>query len=194
MSSKVKQFVLWLVVLLVWAAPAGALETNLMTHVDGEYLYVIKFVYSTNTYITPAAYSPHYDAEITVMEVRSNAVVEVCPPWRGYYTVRKCYEDEPAAVVRQALSRRWRRRMAHADPEPPLTPAVLRALGFIAVGRGRNRHWLRRAQGSELTLVWQPTASQLFYQMEMVAVSKARCLWRAAIKAALNLDEHVLSY
>ena len=146
MSSKVKQFVLWLLVLLAWAVPAGALETNLMTHVDGEYLYVIKFVYSTNTYTIPATYPPgppHYDAEITVTEVRSNAMVEVCPPWRGYYTARKCYEDEPAAVVRQALARRWRRRMAHTDAATALVDAVTRLVrpqvGDIQTNNGGGR-------------------------------------------------------
>ena len=140
MRSKVKQFVLWLVVLLAWAVPAGALETNLMTHVDGEYLYVIKFVYSTNTYTIPATYPPgppHYDAEITVTEVRSNAMVEVCPPWRGYCTARKCYEDEPAAVVRQALGRRWKRRAGNKQ-EPRLTEKTMVALGLARVGRRRG--------------------------------------------------------
>jgi hypothetical protein len=113
-----------------------------MMHTDGEYLYIIKFVYSTDVYSTPAIYPPgppHYDAEITVTEVHSNAMVEVCPPWRGYYTARKCYEDEPAAVVRQALGRRWRRRLASVEPDPPLTPKVMKALGFVLVGRGLHR-------------------------------------------------------
>lgn len=112
-AVNVKKFMLWMLVVLAWAAPVLALETNLMMHTDGEYLYIIKFVYDTNAYTVPATYPqgpPHYDAEITVSEVRSNAVIEVCPPWRGYYTARKCYEDEPAAVVRQALGRRWKRR------------------------------------------------------------------------------------
>lgn len=197
MRSKVKQFVLWLLVLFAWAVPAGALETNLMMHTDGGYLYIVKFVYATDTYTIPATYPPgppHYDAEITVTEARSNAMVEVCPPWRGYYTARKCYEDEPAAVVRQALARRWRRRVAHTDPEPKLTAKAMRELGFsygLAPG-GKCKCWNRRGDLFSATYLDRPTATELFYDAYKCALNRARRKWKAAIKEALELNEPVI--
>ena len=189
--SVVKKFMLWMLVLCSWAVPAAALETNLMMHTDGEYLYIIKFVYDTDVYMTPATYPPgppHYDAEITVTEVRSNAMVKVCQPWRGYYTARKCYEDAPEAVVRQALGRRWRRRMASVEPDPPLTPKVMKALGFVLVGQGKRKHWVRYDGDMVIEFYELPTAPQLVYEIRKIVETLVVRKHRTAIRQALNLD------
>lgn len=189
MTRNVKKFMLWMLAVLAWATPALALETNLMMHTDGEYLYIIKFVYDTNDYIHPPLMGPpHYTATITVSEVRSNSLTEVCAPWMGYYTARKCYEDDPVAVVRQALGRRWRRR-AGSGVEQPLTQAMMRKFGFALRDNGKEWGWEREIGGVVVRFVQVPTLSRLFGEVFEAGAKKALKEQRRLIREALMLKE-----
>ena len=96
--------------LLLFCAPVLGVETNIVTYATSEGLYVMTFVYSTNSVYVPtneaghAAGCPHYAATITVRRTGGGVLEQVGEPFRWVYTRGMCYEDKPSALLYMALN------------------------------------------------------------------------------------------
>ena len=95
------------------AVPAfGGQKTATRNHQGTNGYYVVQFEYDEAQYMRPATSPPgvpHYDATITVFRVVDGKQEQVGEPWRGQFTDGKCYEDNLADIVAQALRAKGKR-------------------------------------------------------------------------------------
>jgi hypothetical protein len=93
---------------------------------DSAGFYVIQFSYNDEFCMIPATYPPgcpHYDATITVYQIKNGKRELLGEPFGGTFTGGKCYEDEPGYLVRRAkvlANPEWKKRYLKNDYSDPV--------------------------------------------------------------------------
>lgn len=102
--------------LLGFSNPA-MVRTAHRTFFENGHRYLVEYVYARDSIDRSrirasmlAAEKVHYEAEITVYEMRGNSRVLLSQPFGGEYTELGCIEDDPALLVHQALESAHRER------------------------------------------------------------------------------------
>ena len=83
----------------------NTIVTSEKNYNDSTGFYVIRFDYDDSWWTIPATYPPgppHYDATITVYQIKDGKKEVLGEPFVGFFTDGKCYEDEPGYLVRKA--------------------------------------------------------------------------------------------
>ncbi len=81
------------------------MQTDEITFSDSTGFFIIRFVYDGSYCSIPATYPagcPHYDATVIVSQVTDGKEKKLGDQFQWTYTKQKCYEDNPATLVRYA--------------------------------------------------------------------------------------------
>jgi hypothetical protein len=84
---------------------AQSMKTDEVTFSDSTGFFTINFVYNEARCTIPLTYPagcPHYDAEVTVNQIIDGKPILLGKPFPWTYTKQKCYEGNPATLVRYA--------------------------------------------------------------------------------------------
>lgn len=110
---------LWLIAalpLLGFSNPA-MVRTAHRTFFDNGHRYLVEYLYAKNSIDRSrirssmlASEKIHYEAEISVYEIRGRTRTLVSKPFGGEYTELGCIEDDPAMLVHEALESAHRER------------------------------------------------------------------------------------
>jgi hypothetical protein len=102
---------------MAFSNPARVRSVQRVYHEDG-HTYIVDYTYSKDLIersAIPAASNhpnnPHYQAEISVYELRHGRRMPVGLPFDGYYTELGCVEDNPATLVHRGMSLVHRRNL-----------------------------------------------------------------------------------
>lgn len=126
---------LWVIAalgLLGFSNPANVRTAHRSFFEDG-HRYLVEYVYSRDSIDRSrirasmlASEKVHYEAEVSVYEVRGENRSLVSAPFGGEYTELGCIEDDPALLVHQAsrsagASARWTARSRSSGADRPIS-------------------------------------------------------------------------